>query len=607
MIDNDIIHLTEDLLTQLAESGVDISDISDEDDLEEKLTEKVKKVENVTKINYTYSNSIAKPKENGSFSKPNGNLKDWAEVLSTDAYVGRLEVLPSTESGWLLKDLKDLLNEKSKFTIFKEGHINYGIMVTYRQKWVPLNYQVGDLVRSIPLSPKEVRKVNVKKVVKKDNTIKTMENNLRTSQEESNTTERTEKEIVNKAHKNNSFGLTASVNGSYGVGANDKSPVTWSVGGSATTDIKRDASKSSDSVKKNFRESVKKAAQEFRDERKLEIETKETFESEYIESTEISNPNDELTVTYLFYELQRRFEVSEKLHKVTPLVLVPMQMPTPSRKDMNALILKHGWIINRVLLDDRFRPALDYIMSGLIGEEAAIQELKENLKAIRANLSNLSTQLSISRSAFANFQAEYNKQTDDLDDSTGKKRIAKNQFQVEIAREVMQDAKDREQVILDRIASENANLLTATNQLNQAKTVLEAKLFEINMLRLHLKENIFYYMQTIWDYTYKDSIFMTLYDDKVPVIEAKKKIYKVVSFEPKEIPPSVTLFQNKKVIEVEVKFEMDIPQNSELQTLVEIADLDSPLGYIAPCIFKGTKGVSLLHFEHEKTFEFSFV
>ncbi|MBX2891711.1 MAG: hypothetical protein KF734_12325 [Saprospiraceae bacterium] len=29
--------------------------------------------------------------------------------------------------------------------------------------------------------------------------------------------------------------------------------------------------------------------------------------------------------------------------------------------------------------------------------------------------------------------------------------------------------------------------------------------------------------------------------------------------------------------------------------------------HIAPCIFKGTKSVSLLHFEHEKTFKFSFV
>jgi hypothetical protein len=31
------------------------------------------------------------------------------------------------------------------------------------------------------------------------------------------------------------------------------------------------------------------------------------------------------------------------------------------------------------------------------------------------------------------------------------------------------------------------------------------------------------------------------------------------------------------------------------------------VGFIAPCIFKGTKGVSLLHFEHEKAIKFSFV
>jgi len=558
LIDNDILQLSEALLEQLEEDGVDTSDITDEDDLQEKLDEKVRLAEKVAKINTRYQKTSSR----SSLDRSKDGYRE--EHLDNSPQKTPPSKTPLTESGWLLDDLKNALNEKPRFTIFKEGHINYGILISYRQKWVPLNYQVGDLVKSIPLSPKEVRKVNIKKVVKKDNVTKSMENNLRSSQEEENTTGRTESEIVQKAQNGNSFGASASFS-------------RWGI--TASADYKSDASKSSDSVKKEFREAIKKAAQEFKDEHKLEIETKESFDNEYSESTDITNPNDELTVTYLFYELQRRFQVSEKLHKVTPIVLVPMPMPTPSRKDMNTLILKHGWIINRVLLDDRFRAALEYVMEGLIGEEAAIEELKNNIKALRENLKNLSNLLTDIRAEVVVFKEEYNTEQEQLDDSNKNKTIEKNKFQVEIAKSMLQEAKEKEQVVRDRIAAENTSLVNATRELNRTRSTYESKLFEINLLRLHIKENIFYYMQAIWDYTHKDNTFMTLYDDKIPVIEARQKHYKVVNLQPQSIPPSMLPLPNMQLIEVEVKYEMEIPPNSDMQTLIEIADLDNPLGY----------------------------
>ncbi|HPN68763.1 MAG TPA: hypothetical protein PLZ32_04565, partial [Saprospiraceae bacterium] len=554
LIDSDSIELSEQLLQQLAEDGVDISDITDEDDIEVKLSDKVRLVEQVAKINLRYS-------------KLNINRSGYNEL--DNSIIGTSSSTPPpkqplTESGYLLNDLKNAINEKSKFTIFKEGHINFGIIVTYRQKWVPLNYQVGDLVRSIPLSPKEVRKVSIKKVVKKDNVTKSMENNLRSSQEEENVTERLEKEIVKKAQKGNSFGASASFS-------------RWGV--TANSDFKSDSSNSSDAVKKEFRESVKKAAQEYKDERKIEIETKETYESEYNESSEISNPNDELTVTYLFYELQRRFEVSEKLHKVTPIVLVPMPMPTPSRKDMNTLILKYGWVINRVLLDDRFRAALEYVMNGLIGEEAAIEELKLNQKAIRKNIESLGNLILKAQNEVVEAEETFEDDFDAIDDVKRRKLIERNKFIAEMAKDRMEQAIQHEQKLMEQMSAEQNALLKATNELNQVITIYESKLFEINLLRLHIKENIFYYMQSIWDYTHKDNIFMTLYDDKVPVINSKKKLYTVLDLNPQEIPPSVIPLPNKNIIEIEVKFDMDIPQDSEMQTLIEVADLDKPLGF----------------------------
>ena len=72
-------------------------------------------------------------------------------------------------------------------------------------------------------------------------------------------------------------------------------------------------------TKRFFRESVRKAIQEYRNERTIELSTENVAATEAIDTGRISNPNNELTVTYLFYELQRRVEISEQLHCVTPV------------------------------------------------------------------------------------------------------------------------------------------------------------------------------------------------------------------------------------------------------------------------------------------------
>src|SRR5262249_10180749 len=159
--------------------------------------------------------------------------------------------------------------------------------------------------------------------------------------------------------------------------------------GDNTTWITRDADASSQETKREFHEAVLKAAQEFKDERKLEVETKTTSEEETTDSVELTNPNDELTVTYLFYELQRRYRVSEHIHRLTPVVLVAMEVPNPNREEIDKVLLAHSWIINRVLLDDRYRPALDYLCTRVVGDEMALQHLQSNLAQIQASVAIL--------------------------------------------------------------------------------------------------------------------------------------------------------------------------------------------------------------------------
>ena len=80
----------------------------------------------------------------------------------------------------LLTELDDLLSEPYAFDVFAKDSINFGIMLTYRQKWEPRNYQVGDLVSTIPLAPKETRKFTSRMVTKQSRNVKELEDALET-------------------------------------------------------------------------------------------------------------------------------------------------------------------------------------------------------------------------------------------------------------------------------------------------------------------------------------------------------------------------------------------------------------------------------------------
>src|SRR5215472_3928465 len=267
----------------------------------------------------------------------------------------------------LLDKLQKLISERYAFDVFKAGSINFGIMVTYRQTWEPQNYQVGDLVSTIPLAPKEVRRYTTKTVTKKTRAQKEIEDNLQTRKTESSNTARVDKEIVEKAQNSTDWNINA--HESYG---NDQG---FKIDSTQTVDAKE--AKQSENVKKEFRENVLKSAQEYKQQHRMEIETTESRETEETTFHEIQNPNDELTVTYLFYELQRTYRISERIHKLTPVILVANDVPAPHEID-DAWLMEHDWILRRVILDDSFRPAFDYLTKSFVGAEINIRILENN-------------------------------------------------------------------------------------------------------------------------------------------------------------------------------------------------------------------------------------
>jgi hypothetical protein len=489
----------------------------------------------------------------------------------------------------LLNDIEGMLNERYSFEVFAPDSVNFGIVVTYRQRWAPINYQVGNLIKTITLTPNESRKITTRRVVKTDRSVKELENSLRIRKDEANQTSRDEAEIVARAESKTNFNLTAK--GSYDIGISS---------GDATTVFGRDAAAASSDTKKAFREAVIKSAQEYKDERKLEVETRQTYEEDVSESAEIRNSNDELTVTHLFYELQRRYRISEQIHRLTPVVLVAMEVPNPSRNAIDAMLFTHGWILDRVLLDDQFRKPLEYLRTKIVGDETALATLETNLTVLTDVVEELKKSYSQSRTLVnqtadvLTAQMVVRAQATDAEGSEGLWERAKeavvgegDDLDVDAARILEDAARERheravaqEKALRAQLDSETATLNAASNAFARANAEHLNCLMELQSLRLHVKTNILYYMQAIWSYTFKDQIFLALHKKKVPRLATRKQSYHLSH--PAEVPASVTVEPGQVVVEVEASLELDgdLDPERDFVTLAEVADLNNLMGFL---------------------------
>jgi hypothetical protein len=430
----------------------------------------------------------------------------------------------------LFSQLSNALKERYRFDVFAPASINYGLLLNYRQKWDPQSYQVGNLVKTIPLGPGETRKYTTKRVVKKSRSAKELEESQRSRKEDSSLTQRTDAEIFANASQKTDFAANAS--GTFKIGVYDVH---------ADTHVGGDQSAESKSTKRDQRESVFKAAQEYRDQHRLEIATEETSESEVTTSSEIKNPNDELTVTYLFYELQRRYLVSESLHRAMPVILVANDVPAPHEVDP-AWLVRHDWILKRVLLDDSFLPALAYLGSEFAGQESALIILEMQVQHQKNVVDQLSRQVQLANQSLdAATAGVTNAEGWSLNDQRNQEYAAfvkgffdplgigkagsiddgnSDRARIEFANEALQRAQTKLNELNSQMRTELTALQTAVDKYTAAATRHYAMEAQIDRLRLHVKDNIIYYMQAIWTHEPSDQRYFRLYNLDVPVCES---------------------------------------------------------------------------------------
>ena len=427
----------------------------------------------------------------------------------------------------LLDELSGILKERYRFDVFAPASINYGLLLNYRQHWQPQSYQVGNLVSTIPLAPGETRRYTTKTVVKKSRSVKEIDASVSSGKSESSDTSRVDSEIVDRAKNQTNFQRNAS--GSFG---NDN---LYKV--SAGMQQGQDQAVESAQTKKEFHESVVKSAQEYRNEHRIEISTEESREDETTTYRELRNPNDELTVTYLFYELQRRYLVDEKLYRVTPVVMVANDVPAPHEVDQ-AWLVRHDWILKRTILDDSFLPALEYICHELRGrrssasgagaqrrapEGARRQALAAGPARERAAEQRDARPGELPRtrrSRISTGRADLDRQVVLRSTRPDEVRQRRRKFR-SCARRLRKDALDRAQEKVNQLVAdlkgETTALQAAIDKYTKAAERHFGMLAEIDRLRIHIKDNIIYYMQAIWTYEPADQRFYRLCNLDVPV------------------------------------------------------------------------------------------
>ena len=460
-------------------------------------------------------------------------LSAYISSLLSEASDDSGERTPASSSLQALARLLDDNSERYPFTIFTPRSVNFGALFTYRQKWTPLAYQVGELVKTIPLAPKEVRKFSVKTTVKKGRKERELESSLRVIGDQSTDTGRAESEVVRKARKASNFASHAEASGSIGV---------LSFSGSADTSTS--AGKESAKTKKRFRESVTKASQEFRQSAARRSRPQRTPVSRRQRQARYRTQ----TRSSPFLISSTSFSAVFNSKRICTRSLPSCSLPKTCRCRIGSRslwLLRYDWILKRALLDDSFVPAFELLKDTKLSRDVEVgvrkKTVERQMAVVRETKEQLATTSRLRDRALAEIDAAVNRLADTAI-GTGVADTAMTIFTgglggllglggglTEGVREAAEMQSEAAQEALQRLDREATRLRTrleaASSALERAiddyaRVVREALAREQQILRLrvHVVQNILHYMHAIWEYEPEDQRFFRLHDIATPAI-----------------------------------------------------------------------------------------
>lgn len=265
------------------------------------------------------------------------------------------------------------------FELFNPGSYNLGLNLIFRQEWRSLGNQRGEVVRTIPLGPKQVERVSTK-ILKRTSTKMGSEEvtSTETTTETTDTT-KDSSEILREAQNN--FGWELNAAGEYKILGSKVS---------LNSKVYADAARTARDTSTSLSESVKKTATKSRSETKVTVSVESESSFELTTASEIQNPNEEIAVTYIYSRLQRQYEVLTRLAEVLPVAMIAEPVPQPHEVGY-CWTRRHDWILARSLLDASFEDALNSITNDSVApvEDGLIERMNQIVTMTMSSLSAL--------------------------------------------------------------------------------------------------------------------------------------------------------------------------------------------------------------------------
>lgn len=279
-----------------------------------------------------------------------GDSSQLGDLVSADFWENLLSlVFKEHFAGIALTDFGERGDEYS-FDPYPANEVLFGLQVIHRQSWRSLGNGRGELVKSIPLGPRETQKVSVKVTTRTKLTRGSEEASSFETSSESSTSTKDTAEVVSEASEKMNMHAEAEVSGGYGPFVQAK----------VSGGISQDLASSSRQTKNRLNEVMQKTAGRMKRDTKVTVSTESEESYEVSRASELVNPNDEVAVTYLYHRLQQRFWVSTRIAEVHSVVFVPERLPDPADIDDN-WIARHADTIAGALLDQGFAGILNTI------------------------------------------------------------------------------------------------------------------------------------------------------------------------------------------------------------------------------------------------------
>ncbi|MEM9680819.1 MAG: hypothetical protein AAF901_10895, partial [Bacteroidota bacterium] len=525
---------------------------------------------------------------NTQFYERNTYAKNIKETPSDFNGIGRLQRI--------ISDIGTRLSKPYSFKYYAAHSVNYGIVVKYRQEWKPMNYQVGRLVSTLPLAPGETRELKITQKLKRTRAEKEMRKSLSENSYESSSTVKSELDVIAKLATDTNFKMSASGTFTLGIGSIE-----------SASEFSHNQKTESNRQHKRMSEATRKAAEKVRQEREVSVENAQEFQ-ESLESTQkIHNPNNEVTVTYLMYELERRYQVHQKLESVTPVIMLALDMPSPHELT-EGWVLEHSWIIRRALLDDSFEDAILLIENGRQSEAVDIEVKKAIYEREQAAMSKLSSDFDAvikDRNTLRQQVIDLQKDADNYEageDSTvekvkkffktggwsifggdsGPDQAALYESMIKAAESRLKHIEQTAEELATAQRAAKREAREAGQQYAEAIKIIAQKDTQIKQLLLHIRQNIFHYMHAIWEMKHPDEWFFEWAEKMVYHIGAGKVTCTLTRKENlRPMPPGIERQGDPYEINCDPPTPPDIETLSEEDKvpLGSIAHVDQLLGF----------------------------